>query len=325
MSYTSDLALAKQAFDDLVAFCAPEAVQAWHPSDAQRARYLSLGERVLDGVGRLEAFEQHRLWGEGQFHSVIPDSLLAFLREQIKPRADRIRAALDYIDPAGKDWRDFFHGLGPAGRPHGGDGRVRHTFEVGLDKVVELLENNPGWFDDDDGIPAFLPDLAYDVLDSKLIKFEPDAWLDRSGDLHPIRTYKSNFRLPSHVRLRFEELCRAYVFGLWLSVLGLSRAILEYAILDNLSKLEIERTWPPGRDGSRKEKKLSHLIDEVAERLPQNESAMTFLRDCGNEYLHPKKSKLSKVSLFQRQNAAKEVVPVLIEVVEALYDFRKEA
>jgi hypothetical protein len=156
-------------------------------------------------------------------------------------------------------------------------------------------------------------------LDSKLIQFEPDAWLDRVGELLPIRTHKSNPVLPIHVRLRLEELYRAYVFGLWLSVFGLSRAILEYSILDNLSKFKIEPTWPPDRDGSRKEKKLSHLIDELAEHLPQYKRSMTLLRDYGNDYLHPKRSQVSKESLFQRQGSAQAVVSALVEVVEAIY------
>lgn len=121
------------------------------------------------------------------------------------------------------------------------------------------------------------------------------------------------------MRLRLEELYRAYVFGLWLSVFGLSRAILEYAILDNLHKFKIEPMWPPDRDGKRKEKKLSYLINELAEHLPQHRESMNLLRDYGNEYLHPKKSQVSKDALLRRQASAKEVAEKLAKVVEAIY------
>jgi hypothetical protein len=59
----------------------------------------------------------------------------------------------------------------------------------------------------------YRPDTAYEVLDSKLILFEPDAWLQRVN--LPIRTSKRGVDLPLHVRMRLEELYRVYVFGCW--------------------------------------------------------------------------------------------------------------
>jgi hypothetical protein len=124
--------------------------------------------------------------------------------------------------------------------------------------------------------------------------------------------------------MRLEELYRAYIFGCWLSVLSLCRSILEYAILDNLHKCKIEQSWPPDRDGKRKEKKLGHLIEEVSVCCPEIKKPMERLRDYGNEYLHPKKSRISKESLFERQPAAKQAMATLIPVVESLYLAAKE-
>ena len=269
MDHHADLALSKQAFDDLLALCTPENVRTWQPSTEQRAHYIRLAERALDGLEKLETLEQRRLLTEGQLHSVIPESLLAFVRDQMKPRVSAIRTALDCLDPDGKLLREL---LARIGRPSGARVRVRGTFEEGLQQIYQLLERNPDWGDDH----HFLPDTAYDVLDSKLIQFEPDAWLDRAGELLPIRTHKSSLVLPIHVRLRLEELYRAYIFGLWLSVFALSRAILEYSILDNLSKFKIEPTWPPDRDGSRKEKKLSHIMRSSANISRSSRSQWVF-------------------------------------------------
>ena len=102
-----------------------------------------------------------------------------------------------------------------------------------------------------------------------------------------------------------------------LSVLGLSRAILEYAVLDNLHKFNIEPSWPADSKGKQKNKKLSDLIDELAEHLPHYKEPMGRLRDYGNEYLHPKKS--NTYSLFQRQAAAKDAVTTLFDVIEGIY------
>jgi hypothetical protein len=317
MDHHVELAQAKQAFESLVAMREPKEALTWQPSDEQRNEYVRLAERALAGLDKAERLESRQLLGEGRLQSFIPESMLAFVREQMKPRVSALRAALDHFDPNGKFFREILEELG---RPSGASGLVKRTFETGLQQVYELIDRNPDWGDDH----KLLPDTAYEVVDLKLIDFEPDAWLDRADELKPIRTNKSNVELPSHVRLRVMELYRAYVFGCWLSVLGLSRAILEYAVLDNLHKFRIEPSWPAGRDGKRRDKKLVDLINELAEHLPQYKVPMERLRDYGNEYLHPKKSQVSKQSLFQRQAAAKDAVSILVEVVEGIYLAPKE-
>jgi hypothetical protein len=313
MNLNTTLALAKQAFGKLVAIREPKEIQGWNSSPEQRDAYIKFCGHALDGLEELECFEQRQLLAEGHVQSIVPESLLEFVREQMVPQANAIRAALDHLDPDGKLVRDL---LSEMGRPGGARGRVRGTFEEGLQQVYALIDRKlEDWGDDH----RFMPDTAYEIVDSKLIQFDPDAWLDRVSELLPVRTHKNNHVLPSHVRLRLEELYRVYIFGCWLSVFGLARSILEYSILDNLNKFGIESKWPPDRDGTRKEKKLSHLIDDLSERLPRHGDKMTLLRDYGNEYLHPKKSQVSKESLFRRQEAAKAVVAALVEVVEAIY------
>jgi hypothetical protein len=130
--------------------------------------------------------------------------------------------------------------------PGGAKGRVKATFDEGLQQIYSLIDRNP------DQQFGFLPDTAYEVLNSKLIAFEPDLWLDRAAQLAPIRTERKNALLPVHVRFRLEELFRSYVFGCWLSVFALARALLEYAILDNLHKFDIDRLWPRDREGKRR-------------------------------------------------------------------------
>lgn len=317
MNPLAELALAKQAFESLLAMCEPNEALTWQPSDEARKAYVKLAERALDGLDKVSHLESRQLLSEGHLQSFIPESMLIFVREQMKPRVNALRAALDHFDPNGKLFREVLEEMA---RPSGANGLVKIAFETGLQQVFDLIERNPDWGDD----RHFLPDTAYEVFDSKLINFEPDAWLDRAGELLPIRTNKSNVELPSHMRLRVEELYRAYVFGCWLSVLGLSRAILEYAVLDNLHKFRIDPSWPADRNGKRKEKKLSDLIDELTEHLPQYNEPMERLRDYGNKYIHPKTSKVSKGSLFQRQAAAKDAVSTLVEVVEGIYLAPKE-
>jgi len=310
MNYYAELALAKQAFESLLLMCEPNDVPTWNPSDEERSMYVKLAERALDSLDKVSRLENRQLLNESHLQSFIPESMLMFVREQMKPRVNSLRAALDHFDPNGKFFRDAMEEMG---RTSGINGLVKSTFETGLQQIYELIDRNP------DIDYKLFPDAAYEVFDSKLIDFKPDDWLDRVGELLPIRTNKSNVTLPGHMRLRLEELYRAYVFGCWLSVLGLSRAILEYAVLDNLHKFRIDPSWPEDRNRKRKDKKLSDLIDELVEYLPQYKEPMERLRDYGNKYIHPKTSKVSKESLFQRQPAAKEVVSTLAEVVEGIY------
>ncbi len=77
-------------------------------------------------------------------------------------------------------------------------------------------------------------------------------------------------------------------------------------------------------ESNKKSKKLSHLIEEVGEVLPDILEPMQEIREYGNEYIHPKKTKSSKESLFQRKEKAKSCLRQLRMVVETLYLAKNE-
>ena len=319
MDRHAELALAIQSFKDLMELRDPGLVRDWSPTSEQRSGFVALAEIVLDGLTRLEQIERRQLLSEGVVQSFVPEGMLTFIRDQMKPHVKEIRAALDSLDPEGKLIRELLYDFG---LPAVGSGKtVRGTFEEGVQQIYQLLERNPNW----NGDRSFVPDAAVEVMDSKLINFQPDDWLERAGEILPIRTSKRGVDLPVHVRMRLEELYRVYTFGCWLSVVGLCRSLLEYVILDNLHKWKIVALWPADRDGKRKEKKLWHLIDEVSVCCPTLKESMEQLRDYGNEYMHPKKTRVSKESLFKLQPAAKEAMATLVIVVEGLYLAPKEA
>ena len=127
-------------------------------------------------------------------------------------------------------------------------------------------------------------------------------------------------RLPAHVRLRLEELYRSFIFENWLTVISLSRATLEYAILDNCHKLGIEPkytvTYPKEQEQA---KDLKTLIDEISLSNNELDEFMNFIREEGNQVVHPRKTKPSKEKLFDRKDTAKECIEKLVHVVESLY------
>src|SRR5439155_13402824 len=77
---------------------------------------------------------------------------------------------------------------------------VKLTFETGIEQIYGLIERNP------DKDYSLSPNVAFEVIDSQLIIFDPDSWLSRASELEPIRTHRKDVLLPIHVRLRVEEL-----------------------------------------------------------------------------------------------------------------------
>jgi hypothetical protein len=300
----------RQEFAQLCALREPEKVKEWQPTDEQRLVYAKLLDSILNRIDNYRSAEKRQLLEDGQVQVDVSDAAFTFFHGQLEPRIPALKKAYETIDPDGAELYALLEGIG---MPGGAKGRVKATFDEGLQQIYHLIDRNP------DQEFGFLPDTAYELLDSKLIAFEPDLWLDRAAQLAPVRTERKNALLPVHVRFRLEELFRCYVFGCWLSVFALARALLEYAILDNLHKFDIDRLWPPDREGKRREKKLEHLIEDIGSHLPQLKAPMSTLRAYGNEYLHPKPSKLSKESLFQREKAAKDALETVISVTESLY------
>lgn len=313
MDYHAELALIKQEFEQLRAMCDPNSASNWRPTESERLAYVQLAEQVLRAMARVRNLERRKLVQEGRYQEYVPDSTLIYIRDNIDPKVSALKETLDRLDPEGALVRQLLDEL--LGHTLTPSRFVNHTFETGIEQVRDLIDRNP-----DRDFHWLTPDIACEVIDSPLISFDPDSWLDRANELAPIRTAKKDVLLPSHVRLRIEELNRAYVFGCWLSVLALARAILEYAILDNLRKFNIDPTWPAvGRDQKGKAKKLSDLINDLEPHVPSLTKGMDKLRDYGNDYLHPKKSQVSKESLFQCKSAAKDAMKTVVEVVEGLY------
>lgn len=304
------LAVLRQDFERLFKLCDPAQVSDWRPTDGQRLSYAQLLDRVLNAIDAHRAAERREILREGIVQADTSDSAFAFFRDELEPKILALKAAYATVDPNGWELYQFFEGIGA---PASAGGRLRATFDVALQQVYDLIDQNP------DRDFELFPDTACEILDSKLIAFEPDSWLNRAGHLAPIRTERRNALLPVHVRFRLEELFRSYVFGCWLSVFALARALLGYAILDNLHKFNIDRYWPSDREGKKTEKKLESLIDDIGDHLPQLNEPMNKLRMYGNEYLHPKPSKLSRETLFQRGKAAKDALETVISVTESLY------
>ena len=168
----AQVALIRQEFDRLCALREPEKAQDWQPTEEQRLVYAKLVGNILNRIDDYRSAEKRQLLREAHVQVDVSDSAFVFFHEQLEPRIPALKEAHAVIDPGGAELYGLLEGIG---LPGGANGRVKATFDEAIQQIYNLIDRNP---DQDFG---FLPDTAYEVLDSKLIAFEPDSWLDREG------------------------------------------------------------------------------------------------------------------------------------------------
>lgn len=196
-------------------------------------------------------------------------------------------------------------------RPAGRGGGVRATFEQGIGQVRQLIERNP-----DMDFAWLHPDLAESVVSSKLIAYEPDAWLDRIAELEPIRTAVEGPSLPMPIRLRLRELFQVYTFGCWFAAISAARATLEYALMENAARYSI--TLPTARHPDQSPS-LYSLIQAFASHTPDLTTAMQRIRQLGDRSLHASESVGARPVTLQRGQHAAEAISLLQQVLSSLY------
>lgn len=311
MKISARFPLIKQHHIELCAICDPSLVSEIRPKERQKDRYIELLKHIKNHIDAIETDFKNGVLNEATIQRDIPRDLLDYYKDKILSNKVTIDQAFETLDP---DLADLFCLFDGVLAPSGADGRVKHTFDVAIERMEELVGENPDLKD------SFSVLRASEILDSKLIEFDPDQWLDNAGELYPVRTSRNGADIPVQAKHRLLEIYRSYIFGNWLSVLVLARSALEYVILDNLHKFNISATYEITKPKlESKPKKLSQLIGEVGEILPELKLPMEEIREYGNDYIHPKKSKLSKEALFHKKEKAKRCLRHLRQVVEGLY------
>lgn len=308
-----ELALLRQSFAGMLTLCPPGRFSEWKPTEVQRSAYVRLLETVLFQADSLrDCYKRDVLEGGAITREVAPEALV-FLRSEVEPLIPLMESIYRELDAGGAQFYEIVKGILT---PSGADQRIKRTFEVGIQQVQQIIDDNPGqdfWF---------LPGQCWDVIESPLIGFEPDKWLDRIGALNPVRVAKADW-LNQHLRRRMIELFRVYTYGCPFSVVALARSILEYALHENIKGFGISPVWELG-GGRTSEKSLVQLAEDVGGRLPEIAPLMDLIRVAGNDYLHPRSHRESKAHLFNVESRAREVVEALISVLEVLYLSRSQ-
>ena len=296
-----DFAASVRAFDRLLELQNPDLVQYWNPPASLRREFIELAETVVYALDTLRSIETQALHDGATVESRLPRDIIVALRTRVRPREAGIWDALNVLDADNSLLREL---MVFQTRPAGRGGGVRATFEQGVEQLRQLIERNP-----DTDFAWLHPDLAESVLESKLVAFEPDAWLDRIAELEPIRTALEGPSLPIGVRLRLRELFKVYTFGCWFAVVSAARATLEYALLENAPRFSV--SLPVSRR-TEQSPSLYRLIQAFAPHIPDLTTAMQRIRELGNLSLHGPES-------TQRGQHAAEAISLLQQVLSSLY------
>lgn len=262
-------------------------------------------------IENLEEILSKELFDEGVVGKEANTTLLRYYRQHVAPEKADIAKLFEALDPGAFE---LFKLLDCPGDRITVSGDICRTFQAGLEKIDEIVQEFPELED------SFLVDDAWSVFTSNLIRFDPDKWVVNARALQPVLTVRSPSMLPVHIKVRLGEVYRSFIFDNSLAVIALARSALEYAILDNCQKWNIDPTHKVTvPKPAERFKPLDTLIEEVGMHLPHLISDMDFLRTQGNEIIHPKTKKESNERLLQRGEVARECVLKLTSVVEELY------
>ena len=305
----ASLALAKQYFEELVRLSPLDALcRHQYATDAAKARVEFLLRKLNSLIGTIERALMATASNVGEAPIItLSSGHLTFYRESLEPNAELIGDA--FLDSEG------FEGLAELLKSIDSEQRgapIGNAIVCGLERWIDMLDDgeNADWLR-----RGFDLDAAFDMASKPW--FLPDTWLENARLLQPILVDRPAQKIPTHVRHRLSEIYGAFIFGLWMAAIALSRSAVEFSIRDNAHRLNIELTKTNKR-GEVEDKRLGELIADVAGIRPGLLIPMEAIRDTGNRILHPKKRDVIAFPKVLREEALNCVKHTKV-VLEALY------
>jgi hypothetical protein len=189
---------------------------------------------------------------------------------------------------------------------------VSETITMAMEQLDELLLHNPE-------LPGY-DQLEFDITETARligsVYFQPDEWLSHMDELIPVLCSRDAGAIPGHVRARLKEVYRSFIFGNWIACIALSRALLEYVLLDRRNALSIDVFEDP--ENTQRVRRLSNLVDQASQTRPELGEAMSHVQQYGNEVMHPKLRR-NVDSYLPGKRQAKDCLQKVRLVVASLY------
>jgi hypothetical protein len=148
--------------------------------------------------------------------------------------------------------------------------------------------------------------------------FVPDEWLRNTDELQPILGDAAEQRIPINIRIRIRELYRSYILSNYLAAIALSRAILEYALIDRAGIIGIQVSLNDPHYPNRT-RRLGDLVEDASNVIPELKTEMESILDAGNKTLHPKKRDKSVFHSTYLHCLARSSVEQVVKIIERLY------
>ena len=232
----------------------------------------------------------------------VTSELLRFYREQLIPDKARLQNLfLDWI-----------------GLPN---------VDIDLSKVEPSIEGTAiwrilvsgydGWSADESGeFSTEEIDAAGQLLFSSF--FDPDQWMRNNHELHPVSGEDADRLLPSNIRIRVREVYRSFVLGNYLAAIALTRAMLEYAIMEHAARLDINPYFTD-QIGRKRTRRLRELVEELSEKIQTLRLPMEAIIEAGNRTLHPEQQDRLVLLPDKLHDMALESINATRDVLEQLY------
>ena len=237
----------------------------------------------------------------------------------------------------------FSHASHSSIRPDNIKSSFVEIIESADDKVQQMLKTNPdaelyypGHEDDEDTYEwlhlqtSFKGEEPQEMLGPALVDcikiiskpyFKPDNWIENQRTLSLITVTEE---IPTHVKERLNEIRLSFIFGNYMSVIALSRSLLEYALIHRGmhtgSLLKEHLNHNPIHDDNGKEVGWENKNIGISKRasiakkvFPKLEKSMRSVITLGNFVMHP----FSKT--IPRKYHAKLCIGQISKIINTLY------
>lgn len=269
------LAFAKQQYDELIAIRPLDRlVQGDRGTPAQAERVKKLLSDLFRISSRVRQVFRSRIANQDTTTLTLAESNAQFLRSTFLPNIGAIEQAYFADEPL------LFELLGERQElpPLSGYRGIR-------DAIWFTAEYTNVMMDEDDERRHNI-DTVFDLVDEPW--FVPDQWDANLRALRPLILEIDEKQIPARIRMRLAEVHRSFTYGAWMATIALSRAVIEFALIERAPALGYSATQVD-KQGREEFMNLNRLIASAASVRSELEGDLETLREAGNRILHPKR------------------------------------
>ena len=275
LPFDAMLALAKQQFNELIAIRPLDRLaQGDRGTPAQAERAKKLLENLFRVTTKIQQEFRSRMAGQDSIVMTLSEGNAKFLREVLLPNLGALGQAFFADSPFLFELFENEHKLPPLS-PYRG---MRDAVWFTADYTDIMME--------DDDERRHNVDAVFELVNQPW--FVPDQWDTNLRALRPLILEIEEKKIPTRIRVRLSEVHRSFTYGAWMACIALSRAVVEFALIDRAPALGYLASQV-NEYGQDEYLTLNQLTKRVCAVRPELDADLQTLRKAGNQILHPKK------------------------------------